>query len=120
MQDLCKLTKLYSEGSIPAAQMLDYGLIFSWETKSEYNASPRRDHRLGHPNSPPGKTTWLLDLHHHGQTLGECSVKTLGILGQGERQQELGSFAAYCLFEVSLVLPFCQALTGDEKCQIVI
>ena len=32
MQALCKLTKSYSECSIPAAQMLDYGLIFSWET----------------------------------------------------------------------------------------
>lgn len=31
-----------------------------------------------------------------------------------------GSFAAYCLFEVLLVLPFCQALTGDEKGKIMI
>lgn len=33
MQALRKLTKSYSEGSIAAAEMLDYGLIFSWETE---------------------------------------------------------------------------------------
>ena len=87
---------------------------------SDYNPSPGRDHRLGDPSSPPGKTILLLALHHHGQTLGVCSAKMSDILGQGKSQWELGSFAAYCLFEVFLALPFCQALTGDEKGQIMI
>lgn len=34
MQALCELTEPYSEGPVPAAQMLEYGLIFSWETKN--------------------------------------------------------------------------------------
>lgn len=33
IQALCKFPQSYSEGSVPAAEMLDYGFIFSWETK---------------------------------------------------------------------------------------
>lgn len=112
--------KSCSEGSIPAAQMLHYGLILSWETKSECAPSPGRDHRLGDTSSPPGKRILLLVFHQRGQTLGVCSAKISDILGQGEHQQELASFVAYCLFEVLLVLPFCQAPTGAEKGQITI
>lgn len=35
IQALCKFPQSYSEGSVPAAEMLHYGFIFSWETKAK-------------------------------------------------------------------------------------